>query len=117
MSGIMFHGNSFISKSLTFLKKYMEKHGYKTLKDFRGIGVQYVKPAEEVFEKTRHLHLKMKAETDLEKCNGCGICSDNICPASYMEGRVSKVDPDKCNGCGVCVLICPKEARKLVFQD
>jgi dihydropyrimidine dehydrogenase (NAD+) subunit PreA len=117
MSGIMFHGNSFIRKSLAFLQEYMKKHGYKTLKDFRGIGVQYVKPAEEVFEKTQHLHLKMKAETDLTKCDGCGICSDNICPASYMEGRVSKVDPDKCNGCGVCVLICPKEARKLVFQD
>ena len=62
--------------------------------------------------------IRMKAKyVDWTKCNGCGICSDNICPASYTEGRVSKVDPDKCNGCAVCVLICPQEARKLVFQD
>jgi len=117
MSGIMFYGNSFIRKSLVFLKEYMKKHGYETLNDFRSIGVQYVKTPEEVFEKTRHLHLKIKAETDPEKCNGCGICADNICPASYLEDRVGKVDPDKCNGCSICVLVCPKEARKLVFQD
>jgi len=117
MSGIMFHGNSFIKKSLAFLREYMEKHGYETINDLRGIGVQYVKTPEEVFEKTRHLHRKMKAETDPAKCNGCGICTDTICPASYMQGGVSKVDLDKCNGCGICVLICPEEARKLVFLE
>lgn len=117
VTAIMFHGNSFIRRSLAFLKDYMQEHGYKTLYDFRSIGMQYIVTGEEVFEKTRHLHLKYKAETDLGKCNGCGICADNLCPASYMEDGVGKVDPDKCNGCAMCVLVCPSEARKLVFQD
>lgn len=114
VSGIIFHGNSFIKRSLDFLRKYMEKQGYSTLEDFRGIGLQYVKTAEEVLEKTRHL--KFKAETDSTKCNGCGLCVDNVCPASYLEDGISNIDPDKCNGCGMCVLICPEEARKLVPQ-
>ncbi len=114
VSGIMFHGNSFIRRSLDFLKKYMEKQGYKTLNDFRGIGIQYVKTAEEVLEKTRHL--KFKAETDSAKCNGCGLCADNVCPASYLEDGVSNIDLDKCNGCGLCVFICPEEARRLIPQ-
>lgn len=115
-SGIMFHSHALIRKSIAFLKDYMQKYGYKKLNDFRSIGIQYVTTGEETFEKTRHLHLKYKAETDIEKCSGCGICADNLCPASYMEDSMGKVDPDKCNGCGMCVLVCPTEARKLVFQ-
>jgi dihydropyrimidine dehydrogenase (NAD+) subunit PreA len=116
-SGIMFHGHGLIRKSITYLKEYMQKHGYRTLDDFRSIGIQYIASGEETFERTRHLHLRYKAETDTEKCSGCGICADNLCPASYMEGLIGDVDPDKCNGCGMCVLVCPSVARRLVFQD
>jgi dihydroorotate dehydrogenase/NAD-dependent dihydropyrimidine dehydrogenase PreA subunit len=112
LSGIFFRGNSFIRQSLNFLKNYMATQGYKTLDDFRGVGIPYVKTAEEVLEKTRHL--KFKAATDEAECSGCGLCADNVCPASYMEERIGKLDPEKCNGCGLCVLICPEGARRLV---
>lgn len=112
LSGISFHGNAFIRKSLSFLKNYMEKEGYKTLDDFRGIGIQYVKTPEEIFDKV--WPLKFKAKTDLAKCSGCGLCADSLCPASYMEDGFGQLDPEKCSGCGLCILFCPEGARKLV---
>jgi dihydropyrimidine dehydrogenase (NAD+) subunit PreA len=115
LSGIFFHGNSFVKQSLDFLKNYMEKQGYKTLDDFCGIAVQYVKLPEEIVEKV--WPFKFKAETDLAKCSGCGLCADTVCPASYMEGGFGKLDPEKCSGCGLCVLFCPEGARKLVPTD
>ena len=112
LSGIFFRGNPFIRQSLNFLKNYMEMQGYKTLDDFRGIGMQYLTTGEEVFKRTRHL--KFKAETDEAKCTGCGLCADTVCPASYIEDRIGKIDPEKCNGCGLCLFICPDGARKIV---
>ena len=59
VSGIFFHGNSFIRRSLNFLTKYMEMQGYQTLDDFRGIGIPYIKTPEEVLEKAGHPVLEM----------------------------------------------------------
>lgn len=112
ISGIFFHGNAFIRRSLNFLKNYMEKQGYHKLDDFRGIGIQYVKTPEEIVEQV--WPFKFKAETDLSKCSGCGLCADSLCPASYMEDGLGKIDPEKCSGCGLCILFCPRGARKLV---
>ena len=110
--GIYFHGNSFFMRSLNFLKNYMEEQGYEKLDDFRGIAIQYIKPTDEVFEQVKGL--EFVAETDLSMCSGCGLCADNVCPASYMESGIGMVDTEMCNGCGVCVMICEEGARRML---
>ena len=60
----------------------------------------------------------VKAEADLDYCDGCALCLD-VCPyhaitlveESGDEGRISKyitVNKAQCKGCGLCQGTCPK---------
>ena len=60
----------------------------------------------------------VKAEPDLDYCDGCALCLD-VCPyhaitlveQSGDEGRISKyitVNKAQCKGCGLCQGTCPK---------
>ena len=60
----------------------------------------------------------VKAEPDLDYCDGCALCLD-VCPyhaitlveESGDEGRISKyitVNKAQCKGCGLCQGTCPK---------
>lgn len=56
----------------------------------------------------------MKAEVDMEKCTGCGICVD-VCPVSSIELNENKVViGDDCVGCGQCEQECPNGAITLL---
>ena len=66
----------------------------------------------------------VKAEPDLDYCDGCALCLD-VCPyhaitlveESGDEGRISKyitVNKAQCKGCGLCQGTCPK--RGVVVQ-
>ena len=56
----------------------------------------------------------MKAEVDLEKCTGCGLCVD-VCAVSAIELKEEKaVIGDDCVGCGQCEQECPNGAITLV---
>lgn len=60
-----------------------------------------------------------EALVDPEKCNGCGICSDERCPvgAAVIEEETALVDGERCIGCGLCVSTCPTEAISLVRRS
>jgi TPP-dependent indolepyruvate ferredoxin oxidoreductase alpha subunit len=74
-----------------------------------GLGLKYIKPGNKIEFK----YGKVFAEVDLRKCTGCGICTDHICLASYMENGTAKVKVDDCIGCGMCVALCPQGAVSL----
>ena len=53
----------------------------------------------------------LSINTDPEKCNLCGSCTD----ACFMEARKIAdgkliVDPSRCKGCGHCLSACPEKA-------
>ncbi len=111
-SGVMFRGTRQLGKIVSFLSKFMDDHGYKTIDDFRGIALKYIKPINQAVNEARKL--KLGSEVDVSKCTGCGICADGICPAIYMEHEVAHVDQDNCAACGLCLLVCPEEAIHFV---
>lgn len=107
-SGVMFLGTRQLAKIISFLTKFMDDHGYKTINDFRGIALQYIKPIGQAYKEARKV--KLAAEVDASKCIGCGICADTICPAIEMVHGVARVNQDDCAACGLCLLVCPEEA-------
>jgi len=51
-------------------------------------------------------------EYDIDKCTGCGICTQ-VCPHSVFvmkDKRASITDRDRCMECGACSLNCEFDA-------
>ena len=112
-TGVIEQGRKLIRRSDSFLKRFMEEQGYQTVEDIIGLGQQYIKGNEEVDFTAR----TVVSETDELKCNGCGICVDNICVARYWDNGTVKVIEEHCSGCGACILACPTDAITLVARD
>ncbi len=50
-------------------------------------------------------------ETDMEKCNLCGICAE-VCPSGALRVEDAVLtDADKCILCSACIKMCPEGAR------
>ncbi len=110
-TAVMFEGYPLIHKLLSGLQEFMYRHGFETVADFQGKGLQRIKHFYQL-----DITFKTNAIIDPETCKLCGKCviscrdggyqaisimSDDICPY---------IDPVKCVGCSLCVHICPFDA-------
>ena len=86
----------------------MDKCGYKTIDDFRGAALRYVKQSDPAFQEARSVALA--AKVDPAKCTGCGTCAETICPCIQLEDKVAKVEEENCAACGLCIIACPQGA-------
>lgn len=108
-SGTLWKGWNLIRAANKFLRDYMAEMGYKSVEDFRGLGVTYIKPADEVDWGVGRL----VARVDEERCTRCGTCTENLCWATSMDGGRVVVREEYCGACGLCVAICPEGAMEL----
>lgn len=59
--------------------------------------------------------VKMPANVNTEKCDGCEICVDECATQSIiMDGKVAVVNKETCVGCETCYDLCPSEAISMV---
>jgi len=57
------------------------------------------------------------AKVDLDKCNGCGTCTERcIFHARELENGKGFVIKENCYGCGLCTTTCPAGATKLILE-
>ena len=107
-SGTLWRGWSLLRQATGFLVDYMQRQGYESLDDFRGLGVQYIMPADLVDWKLG----RVAAKVDDTKCTGCGICCHNLCWAMSLDKttEVAVCNEELCGACGLCVAVCPEEA-------
>lgn len=103
---LMMQGFEVLSRINRGLKRYMQKMGYESLRDFRGAALAHLKASEQAEVND------LVAGFIEEKCNKCGLCFPLCHCEAITEGPDGSVllDPSKCTGCGVCYRICPQDA-------
>ncbi len=105
----MLRGFDFLPRWLKGLGEFMDRHGYKTCRDFRDLAAGKITSADKL---TLHGGY---AQVDLEKCTGCGLCAAiGHCNAVMIVDKKSCIDRQKCMACSTCVDICPAAAISMV---
>ena len=109
-TAVMWNGYGFITKMLKDLDDWMDKKGYKSFEDIRGIALKDITTVEELAK----LPPKF-ASIDKDKCTNCGIC-EKLCfyRAISQKDGIRWADKSICDGCGVCQQMCPASAIELV---
>ena len=101
------HGFQIAQDLTKGLSSFMERKGYASVDDFRGISLQHLV--------TDHLKMNTKnkvvAVVNDKKCTGCSICfvacKDGAANAIRMKDKVAVVNKNACIGCGLCCTACP----------
>ena len=106
---VMLHGFGFLSGLLKNIDKFMDRHGYKSYRDFRDLAVEAITPADKLTLKQAY------AQVDPELCDGCGCCERiGHCYAITLEDQKAIVDPCRCTGCSTCQDVCHANAISFV---
>lgn len=105
---VMWEGYGRLGKIVRGIEEFMERKGYRSIEDFRGMTLPHVTTVEQ------YAKLPPKfAEVDAALCNGCGIC-ERVCSYDAIvcpdKKAVAVPFQDKCDGCGLCAEWCPKGA-------
>ncbi|MPM72179.1 NAD-dependent dihydropyrimidine dehydrogenase subunit PreA [bioreactor metagenome] len=108
------YGYSVIEKLNRDLLSYMDKHGYHSIGEFRGVVTgDRIKSLRDVSRAKTQI-----AVIDPDKCVGCKRCTDiciydgiDFCPGS----KNASINP-KCDGCGLCPSFCPKGAISMTAR-
>lgn len=109
-TAVMWNGYGYITRMLDDLNAWMDKKGYKSFEDIRGIALKDITTVEELAK----LDPKF-AHVDKDKCTNCGIC-EKLCFYRAIEEKEGARFADRalCDGCGVCQQMCPAKAIELV---
>jgi dihydroorotate dehydrogenase (fumarate) len=108
-TAIVLEGYPVITRLIQGLEEFMERHGFSTLADFRGVVCDRVLTAEEV-DRTA----SRRATIDETRCTACGRCRQACIYEAVAGDEKYTVLPDRCSGCGLCVEICPVNCMALV---
>ena len=109
VAAVLYGGRRSITRDVRFLGSFVKQQGYKSVDELVGLGLQYVKPINQV----DFMPGNLCAEVDPAACTGCEDCVDHVCLAMRIEDGIASVDVERCLGCGMCVALCPQEAVRL----
>jgi len=109
-TAVMWDGYKRITKLVKGLREFMERKGYNSIEDFRGISLPCIMSIQEYAAyPPKHVVLER------EKCNDCGLCL-KVCyyDALYSDSKGQlQTRPENCDGCGLCVEFCLRGALAL----
>ena len=107
-SVIMLKGYSVITEIVTGLNDYLDRKGYKGVKDIIGLAARAAYGYSELHTLPDY---QERSVIDEDLCIRCGKCSD-VCwfdGISTDDDGLPTVIEDKCKGCRNCMVICPVE--------
>jgi dihydropyrimidine dehydrogenase (NAD+) subunit PreA len=109
---IMVEGWGVVGVWLEELTQWMERKGYKSITEIKGIAADKVKGPDELppMELSRYWGGEPTAEMviDEKKCIGCGWCFGGCmyCAIELIDEH-AVIMRDKCDTCGMCESVCP----------
>jgi dihydropyrimidine dehydrogenase (NAD+) subunit PreA len=108
-TAVMWRGLKVFNELSSGLRSFMERKGYETIDDFRGIALKHLTTVEELAEEE-----PMYASVNAGLCNGCKICV-GVCSydAISMKSDKAKIDKNRCDGCALCKAWCPTGSIEL----
>lgn len=106
---IMWNGLGKVAEILQGLSDFMDRKGYSSIEDFRGIALPYITTVEELAKDAPKF-----ACIDQDLCRKCDTCA-RVCFYGAIKQQDEQVTADRsfCDGCGLCVQWCPAGAIKL----
>jgi dihydropyrimidine dehydrogenase (NAD+) subunit PreA len=107
----MTYGFKIVQEMIDGLSDWMDRKGYRTIDDFRGLAVPNVTDWQYL-----NLNYVTKARIDQDLCIKCGRChiacedTSHQAITSMVDGvRHFEVIDEECVGCNLCVNVCPVE--------
>lgn len=110
VTATMWDGYERITKLVSGLRKFMERKGYNSIEDFRGIALPRITTIQEYATNPRKWIV-----LEREKCNDCDLCL-KVCfyDALYSDSQGHlQTRRENCDGCGICVDVCLRDALAL----
>lgn len=106
-TSVMQYGYRIIDDMLDGIKRFMYKHGYKSVNDFIGAANENIIPADDL-DRSYICFPKF----DRSECVSCGRCYLSCFDGGHQaikmnEERKPVLDGKKCVGCHLCVTVCP----------
>lgn len=95
-------------KILEGLSAFMERKGYRSLDDFRGLTLRKI--AERATQKRQCVTERLLPKINAGLCNACGKCVSSCVYDALTVNDVAQADQEKCYGCGLCASVCPTKA-------
>jgi heterodisulfide reductase subunit A-like polyferredoxin len=108
-AAIYLNGYEIIASLLKGLEEYMQRHGYNSLDDFRGLALSKIKGLYD-FERKKQI----VAQIDESKCKACGLCARSCIYFAIEAGQPAYHISSECDGCGLCPQICPFGAISMI---
>jgi len=109
-TAVMMRGYNIVRSWLKGIIGWMEKKGYESISEFKGIALKNIIKTREVERASEGISMII----DIEKCIGCGECLVScFYEAITIRGGKASIDEDKCDKCGLCFEKCPVNAIKI----
>lgn len=104
-TAVMWHGYKIIDNLRKELCEVLDVHNLNNCSELRGQALNHIKLYEELSQSARFIP---QINPDCHGCKRCvTACQDGAFQAIKIKDGKAEVDLQKCGGCGLCAIVCP----------